>query len=169
VRSSPIWSLDPIGWVVYRSRPGDYSDTPPSGACEEAIWAGGFIMGWKPCGDDLPGTCGENGSGSGGRGGGRGGRGGYPGSPGSGPNAGGGGSPPPPSEPPPPPFWPCAGKATIFFAGEYIGLSVAEHWAEKKWPRFHGPIRGIGGIGHLVGAGNWGWSVGGCINSSFLR
>jgi RHS repeat-associated protein len=59
VNASPLSAVDPLGLrAVYKWPPNNYGDVPPPGAaCQEAIFSGGILMGWMPCGGDS--ACGD--------------------------------------------------------------------------------------------------------------
>jgi RHS repeat-associated protein len=169
-KASPVVFSDPKGLAVFRGPPGNYSDIPPPAPlmCEQAIWAGGFIIGWKPCDEPPPPDdgCG-NGSGGGGGSGGRGG--GGRGGPGprwhaDGGRGGGGGDEDPP---PPPPFWPCFRDVIFTTAVEILMIEALEHKAIGT--RFEYGMHKWGRRFHVAGAGMFGYKTGTCINNSFIR
>ncbi|WP_141243714.1 RHS repeat-associated core domain-containing protein, partial [Pseudomonas indica] len=49
VGGNPLLYIDPDG-LIARYNGNDYQQWPTAGpGCEEPIWAGGYIIGWKPC------------------------------------------------------------------------------------------------------------------------
>lgn len=90
VGANPVGLFDPHGLSVYRGPGNSFSGIPPSsGACEKAVWKGGYIMGWVPC--DIPKVRDPNCSPKDNK-------------PSSGGSGGSPSSPPPPNRPPEPSF-----------------------------------------------------------------
>ena len=53
VGANPLLYFDPFGLAIHRFPGNVYTDRPlstaPSTGCQQPIWAGDFIVGWKPC------------------------------------------------------------------------------------------------------------------------
>jgi RHS repeat-associated protein len=54
VNGNPINLFDPMGLAVYGDNGNNFGDIPPTENCRTPIWAGGYIMGWKPCNPPKP-------------------------------------------------------------------------------------------------------------------